>query len=175
MDRRKVLKTGVAAGAATVIWSEPSIRGLARRPAYAAGGSGGVPTVITVPPPPDLISGLKFGNGSGGNGGLPQVVFSDAASGLTVTLIGPLADGSHDNAQVTAADVYTLRAEIDGCICTWTDVTATNIFRRGSEAIVANGALGADTAEIEYVFDAVAAGGIANDFNITNALQVSCV
>jgi len=39
-SRRRALKIGAAAAAGTVVWTEPTIRGLARRPAYAAGGSG---------------------------------------------------------------------------------------------------------------------------------------
>ena len=46
MDRRKVLKGAVAAGAGAVVWAEPTIRGLARRPAYAAAGT---PQTFVVP------------------------------------------------------------------------------------------------------------------------------
>lgn len=39
IGRRKALRLGVGAGAGAVVWTEPTLQGLARRPAYAAGGS----------------------------------------------------------------------------------------------------------------------------------------
>jgi len=51
------------AGAATVVWAEPSIRGLVSRPAYAAGASGFPDTIsidlmVTLPgPPPGYMPG----------------------------------------------------------------------------------------------------------------------
>jgi len=39
ITRRSALKAGSAAAVAAAIWAEPTIKGLARRPAYAAGGS----------------------------------------------------------------------------------------------------------------------------------------
>jgi|GEM_PF-6130664 len=37
--RRRVLKTIVGGTAAAVVWSEPTLKGIARRPAYATSGS----------------------------------------------------------------------------------------------------------------------------------------
>lgn len=34
MNRRKVVKAAAGIGGAAVLWSEPTIKGLARRPAY---------------------------------------------------------------------------------------------------------------------------------------------
>jgi hypothetical protein len=39
-SRRRALKIGVAGAAGAAVWAEPTIRGLARRPAYAATASG---------------------------------------------------------------------------------------------------------------------------------------
>jgi len=36
LTRRRALKTGVAGVGAAIVWSEPTIRGLVKRPAYAA-------------------------------------------------------------------------------------------------------------------------------------------
>jgi hypothetical protein len=41
MNRRTAIKVGVGATAAAALWAEPTVKGLARRPAYAAGGSAG--------------------------------------------------------------------------------------------------------------------------------------
>ena len=38
-SRRRALKTAAATGAAALVWTEPTIKGLARRPAYADAGS----------------------------------------------------------------------------------------------------------------------------------------
>ena len=46
IGRRAALKGAAAAGAAVVVWAEPSIKGLARRPAYADTTSG-APIVLT--------------------------------------------------------------------------------------------------------------------------------
>ena len=45
-DRRRAMKGLAGVGAAAVIWAEPSIKGLARRPAYAAPATG--PSTVTL-------------------------------------------------------------------------------------------------------------------------------
>lgn len=48
IGRRAALKTAAAAGVAAVVWAEPTIKGLARRPAYADTGSGAPVTLTNV-------------------------------------------------------------------------------------------------------------------------------
>jgi len=60
IPRRKALKAGVAGVGAAVVWAEPTVRGLARRPAYAAGGSNAPAETLTV-----TISGTITGTGAG--------------------------------------------------------------------------------------------------------------
>ena len=53
------MKAAAAAGVATVVWSEPTIKGLARRPAYASGGSQPVSGPVTIT---GTINGTTFSN-----------------------------------------------------------------------------------------------------------------
>ena len=48
LNRRRAIKAGVAGVGAAVIWAEPTIKGLARRPAYAAGGSTAVTEQVEI-------------------------------------------------------------------------------------------------------------------------------
>jgi|GEM_PF-2748570 len=157
VTRRRALKTGAAVGIGAVVWTEPTIKGLARRPAYAAGGSGPA-TIYTVPLIPE------FATGNGGGTMLPFVVHTDGP--LTVTLLGPLPDGSHDNA--TPNGTYTLLAEVDGCICVWTDDATTTIGRNGI-GFVDGTAQGDNRITFEWV-----GARIANRFSVTNPLTLSC-
>lgn len=162
-----------------MVWAEPSIQGLARRPAYAGVGSG--PVAFEVP----TVSGLRFGNGPAGlfpgnvpPNGLPRddilpAGSPAAAAGLTVTLIGPLAGGAHENGAM-AAGTYRLVASLPGCVCEWTDIAETFIFRRGDATPDVIGVLGAPN-EILFAWNGGVDGqSIANDFNISNPLGVSC-
>ena len=47
-SRRRVLKTAVAGAVATTLWAEPTLKGIARRPAYAATGSSPVTEILPV-------------------------------------------------------------------------------------------------------------------------------
>ena len=47
-SRRTALKIGVGAAAGAAVWSEPTIRGLARRPAYAFEGPGPGPDKVMI-------------------------------------------------------------------------------------------------------------------------------
>ena len=161
VSRRGALKGAAVAIGAAAVWAEPSIKGLARRPAYAAGGS--TPMQFTMP----TIAQFKTGNGAGT--GLPTTVYADATSGLVVELRGPQADGSHTNTDPTGT--YTLTASLPGCTCVWVDPLAADaIIRRkdtGTPSIGANAGGGV----ISWNWTGAE---IANRFETTGPLVIEC-
>ncbi|MEM7091453.1 MAG: hypothetical protein AAF567_00515 [Actinomycetota bacterium] len=50
ISRRRALKLAAATGAGTIVWAEPTIKGLARRPAYADAASNIVPYTVDLTP-----------------------------------------------------------------------------------------------------------------------------
>ena len=164
MDRRKVLKGAVAAGAGAVVWAEPTIRGLARRPAYAAAGT---PQTFVVP----STSWRNIGNATGT--GLPLVVWTDGP--LTLTLFGPEADGSHsDTGPIGPAGTYTFTAVAPGCTCEFTDAKWASLRRFNDNNTRADGVLNPLDPSIIEIDWTAPTGEIANRFRIRTNLEVFC-
>lgn len=113
LSRRNALKTAAAVTTGAVVWSEPTLKGLVRRPAYASAS-----TSIQV----FLIPAMQ---GAGrvrffGDNGLPLTIFSDG--GFLLELAGPGPGGSNPE---PGGGEYTLTATLEGCDCA-IDLSAAN-------------------------------------------------
>lgn len=104
-SRRRAVKAAAATGTAALIWSEPSIVGLARRPAYADVGSATETITLTT-------------NGAFGGTAVPGFATGTVAGSPDVVL--SLTIGA------TAVNT-TVTIGVTGCVCTITGVTAAGL------------------------------------------------
>jgi len=96
VSRRGVVKAGAAAALAATVWAEPTIKGLARRPAYAGAGSRENPRGCF---PFGVEVDLRF------DPTRTAEVFVDAATGVTLELT------------FVSEKKFQLSAVLDGCDC----------------------------------------------------------
>ena len=152
------MKAAAATGTAALIWAEPTIKGLARRPAYADVSSSNEPVTL-------LTNGVFGGTIVPGAATATDANGGDVAVSLTFA-VTPMATS--------------VTLSVAGCICTITSVTSTGLGPGPTVQIPADGALppqelaytGASGATLNF---AAASGAPTMGELLDGSIQFTCV